>query len=355
MIKTIKHLVQFIRVTCLLIWLTGCAPAAPDQEKETVTAKPAGLIPVLFDTDANNELDDQHALAYLLFNGGVFDVRGVTVNTTFGGGDIHQQYAEAERVMKLCNLSGQIPLLAGANANFEEIRNLTGRPEYDGKKAVDFIIEEARKARDQKLVLLPVGKLTNIALALAIAPDIQDKVRIVWLGSNYPAPGEYNLENDMPALNYVLDQNVPFEIVTVRYGDPTASGSDAVKVTPDEIEEKMKGKGPEAAPVTGRHGDTFTRFGDYSVSLFRNIDLYGDPPGRALFDLVAVAVVKNPDWGKKMELPAPILEGKDWKDRPDNPRKIVLWENFDKEGILTDFFEVMQNPKLVGSPQDSSF
>ena len=35
---------------------------------------------ILFDTDANNELDDQHALAYLLFNGQDFEVEGITVN-----------------------------------------------------------------------------------------------------------------------------------------------------------------------------------------------------------------------------------------------------------------------------------
>ena len=29
-------------------------------------------IPVIFDTDANNELDDQHALAYLLLNDSTF-------------------------------------------------------------------------------------------------------------------------------------------------------------------------------------------------------------------------------------------------------------------------------------------
>ena len=39
-------------------------------------------IPVIFDTDANNEVDDQHALAYLLFNGDHFKVEGVTVNAT---------------------------------------------------------------------------------------------------------------------------------------------------------------------------------------------------------------------------------------------------------------------------------
>ena len=37
------------------------------------------------DTDANNELDDQHAIAYLLANENYFDVEGMTVNTTTDG------------------------------------------------------------------------------------------------------------------------------------------------------------------------------------------------------------------------------------------------------------------------------
>ena len=43
---------------------------------------------VILDTDANNELDDQHAIAYMLFNGDYFQVEGITVNRTFNGGDI---------------------------------------------------------------------------------------------------------------------------------------------------------------------------------------------------------------------------------------------------------------------------
>ncbi len=309
-----------------------------------VTRKEAGNasgVPAIFDTDANNELDDQHAMAFLLFNRGFFDVRGVTANATFNGGDIKEHYAEAERILKLCNAQGEVPLFAGANGSFEEIRGSLAEGGYDGHAAIEFIIEEARKPRSQKLVLLPVGKLTNIALALEKAPDIKDKVRIVWLGSNYPEPGEYNQVNDLAALNYILDQEVPFEMVMVRYGKP--SGSDAVRVTPDVIEEKMPGAGPVSEPVTGRHGDTFTHFGDYSVSLFRNAKMYGDPPSRALFDLVAVAIVKNPAWGKARLHPAPILIGEEWKERPDNPRSITIWENFDKEGILEDFFQVMRN------------
>ncbi len=217
-------------------------------------------MPVIFDTDANNELDDQHALAYLLFSGGVFDVLGVTVNATKHGGDISQHYAEAKRVMTLRNLYGKIPLLSGANEDFESIRDHVNESNYDGSEAVKFIIEQARMKRDQKLVLLPVGKLTNIALAILKAPDIKEHVRIVWLGSNYPRSGEYNLENDIPSMNYLLDQEVEFEVVTVRYSDST--GSTAVRTTREDMHKQMPGAGVRSvAPVEGRHGGILPTLG----------------------------------------------------------------------------------------------
>ena len=45
-------------------------------------------IRVLLDTDANNEIDDQHAIAYLLLSGDRFILEGITVNRTNNGGDI---------------------------------------------------------------------------------------------------------------------------------------------------------------------------------------------------------------------------------------------------------------------------
>ena len=331
---------QFLWTLASLLLFTNCSQQS-ETDNSNQTDSSSDLIPVIIDTDANNELDDQHAMAYLFFNEDVFNTIGVTVNATYNGGDIDLQVAEAERVMKLTDVMENIPLLPGVNGSFEEIRPNLDQPEYDGHAAVEFIIEEARKPRGQKLVLLPVGKLTNIALALEKAPDIKENVRIVWLGSNYPAPGEYNQQNDIPAVNYILNQEVTFEMVMVRYGEP--SGSDAVRATPAEIEENMPGAGPEVDPVTGRHGGEFTNFGDYSVNLFSEIDLHGDPPSRALFDMVAVAIVKNPNWGEANEIPAPILVDEEWQERPDNDRTITIWENFDKEAILEDFYSTMQS------------
>ncbi len=328
----------------LLLTISACAP-----EESAAPAPMPERIRVIFDTDANNEVDDQHALAYLLFNGEVFDVEAVTVNATTNGGDIHEQALEAERVVRLCGLYPAMPVLKGANGSFEDIQGTLDAVDYDGHEAVDFMIQRAMAPSDKPLVLLPVGKLTNIALALKKAPEIAGRVRIVWLGSNYPEPGEYNQDNDEAALNFILDADVPFEIALVRYGKP--SGTDAVRVTFDDIVTHMPGKGPHIdEPVTGRHGVAFTNFGDYSVNLFEHIEYHGDPPSRALFDMAAVAIVKNPTWATPVVIPRPILIDGVWEDRPENPLQMTIWEEFDRAAILADFWQTMDTPVLVAAP-----
>ena len=327
----------------LTLSISNCAEKKEDKKVETQTLNTPSKLKVIFDSDANNELDDQHALAYLLFNGDTFEVEAVTVNATYNGGDIQGHYDEALRVMKLCNLNDGIPLLKGANGNFSDISNEWNPEKYDGQEGVDHILEATKK---DTVVIIAVGKLTNIALALKKDPSFAERTKIVWLGSNYPEPGEYNQDNDTIAMNYVLNSNIPFEMVTVRYGKP--SGTDAVKVTREEINKKMPGLGPTAKEtITGRHGGEFSTFGDYSVSLFEYIDYHGDPPSRPLFDMVAVAVLKNDSWGERKMIPAPILINNEWIERPDNERKIAVWENFKKEEILEDFYSSLANPVPV--------
>lgn len=330
-----------MRITTTLVFISvflfSCSSPG-NRKKNASTAKKR---PVIFDTDANNELDDQHAMAYLFSNQDYFDIKAITVNATRNGGSIQSHYDEAERIMNLYNLDYKIPLLKGADKSFLEIRDDLENAEFDGFMAVDFIISEAKKHSHEKLIVLAVGKLTNLALALQKAPSIAKNIRLVWLGANYPEPGEYNLDNDIPSMNYVLETNVEFEMVTVRYGKP--SGTDAVKITQKEVNSKMPGLGPKVTtPIIGRHGGKFDNFGDYSVDLFKHIDYYGDPPARSLFDMAAVAVVKNPAWAKATEIPCPTMVDKLWIAQPDNPRKIMVWEYFDAESILADFYSSLK-------------
>lgn len=347
-----KNHLKYSAIFSLLAFFIASCTNCPEQAEETTFRHH-----VIFDTDANNEVDDQYALAYLLFSGDYFAVEGVTVNATSDpdGYDtfspVSDHYDEARRVMKLCGVFNRIPLLTGAQGSFEEIRPFIEQPGFDGYEAVDFIIEQAMRERDRELILLPVGKLTNIALALLKEPRIAERVRIVWLGSNYPEPGEHNQDWDIPAMNHILDADVPFDMVTVRYGKP--SGTSAVMVAKTQVLRRMPGVGPRTSePVTGRHGGDFYTWGDYAVELYVKYQshMWGDPPGRALFDMAAVAILKNPDWAERYKHPAPIFQDGQWVERPDNHRKITIWEWFDIYAIPADFFYTMDNYVIAERP-----
>jgi hypothetical protein len=110
----------------------------------------------------------------------------------------------------------------------------------------------------------------------------------------------------------------------------------------------MPGKGPRVSPpVTGRDGGTYATFGDYSVALFERIQLNGNPPSRALYDMAAVAIVKNPAWATARRIPAPKLEAAGWVERPGHSRTVTVWENFDGPAIMRDFYASMERFALV--------
>ena len=330
-----KKIMYSILVFILLSYNFSCKTGAPESDTR---------IPVIIDTDANNELDDQHALAYAFANPDVFNILGITVNNTQNGDGIEGHFQEALRIAKLFEVESVYPIKKGASAEFEEIRPDIDNKNFDGSEAVNFIIEKAHDNREGKLLLIPIGKLTNIALAIEKDPGIIDKIKVVWLGSNYPDPGEYNLENDPGSVNPVIQSGVEFEMVLVAYGRD--DGTAAVTVPISEIEEKMPGLGPEIEEaIEGRNGGTFTNFGDYAVNLWQNIDKYGEMQVRSLFDLAAIAVIKNPDWSKTEKIKAPVLEDGSWYEKPETDKYILLHKYFEKEGILTDFYKSLENLK----------
>jgi len=295
---------------------------------------------IIFDTDTNNELDDQHALAYLLSNGDFFNLEAITVNATSLGGDINRHFDEALRILKLYNLENRINIFKGANGRFENIEQNWNPNNFDGIAAADIMIE---KTLEKETLIVAVGKLTNVALALRKDPSLANRTRVIWLGSNYPSSGEYNLENDTSSVNYVIESGVPLEIVTVRLGT-SLPGSSEVFVSVNKIRDIMPGLGPRAtSSVTGRDGGQFMHFGDYSINLFDNIG----KEIRSLFDLVALSILKNPAWGNQESIPAPILVNGNWVDRPDNNREITIWGDFNSDLILEDFFESIENYSLV--------
>lgn len=290
-------------------------------------------IPVILDTDANNELDDQHAIAYMIFNDDLFDVRGITTNRTWGGGPVEEHSKEARRIVHLCSADDWIKVISGANGDYLSIKDSIDNTDFDGKAAVDFIIDQARQMPDdEKLVLIPVGKLTNIALAFKKDPSVVSKVKVVWLGSNWPGRGEYNMENDTSAVNPVIESGVEMWVCTVR------GGTMEVKTTRPEIENRLRGKGKQVDPVEGRHGGNFDRLGDYLLNLWENVD----EESRSLFDMAAVATVKNPKWAEDTVAYGPRLINGEWTSDLPATDSVVFFRNYDVDAVINDFWMTMK-------------
>jgi purine nucleosidase len=290
-------------------------------------------IPVILDTDANNELDDQHAIAYLIYNNDIFDIRGITTNRTWNGGPVEEHTKEARRIVHLCDAEDRIPVISGTNGNYMTLKDSLDNPDYDGKQAVDFIVEQAHRiAKGEKLFLIPVGKLTNIALALKKDPAITEKVKVVWLGSNWPHPGEYNMVNDTSAVNPVISSGVEMWVCTV------AGGTMEVKTTTTEIINHLKGKGMMVEPIEGRHGGEFDQLGDYLANLWENVE----QETRSLFDMAAVATVKNPQWAEDTVVCGPRLVNGEWTTIDTRKDSVVFFRDYDVDGVMDDFWKTMK-------------
>ncbi|MBM4091199.1 MAG: nucleoside hydrolase [Planctomycetes bacterium] len=88
------------------------------------TAASAENIRLIMDTDALAEVDDQHAMAYMLFSGDHFEVEGITVNRGSDGPhrtdrdqDIDDHFREALNVAKMC-ASPHVPVLKSPAGNY---------------------------------------------------------------------------------------------------------------------------------------------------------------------------------------------------------------------------------------------
>lgn len=102
---------------------------------------------------------------------------------------------------------------------FGDLPAPTPRARPDPRDAAEFIVETLR-AQPGAVTLVPVGPLTNIALALRLDPTIADKVeRLVIMGGAVDVPGnvtpwaEANIWNDPHAAAEVLSAPWPVTLV----------------------------------------------------------------------------------------------------------------------------------------------
>lgn len=177
-------------------------------------------IPVIFDTDIGDDIDDALALA-LALQSPELDVRLVTTvaddveNRTrlawkemllFGRRDVALATGAAEPLLD--------PKFPDQAAQFKVLTPQDQAPAAARARAADRIIETLL-ASPVKMTIIPVGPLTNIALAMKEEPRIKDKIeRIVLMGGAYHPPRrEYNIYRDRIAAEIVFTSGVQITAV----------------------------------------------------------------------------------------------------------------------------------------------
>jgi inosine-uridine nucleoside N-ribohydrolase len=177
-------------------------------------------IPVLFDTDIGDDIDDALALA-LALQSPELDIRGVT--TVFG--DVEKRTRLAWKELGLYGRQ-EIPLATGAGQplldppifqrarQFDLLTDSDIPPSATHRRAAEFIVATLM-ASNEKITLVPVGPLTNIALALRLEPRIKTKIeRIVMMGGAFKRLySEWNIKCDRAAAQIVFDSGVPITAV----------------------------------------------------------------------------------------------------------------------------------------------
>lgn len=186
-----------------------------------MSPEPDRPLPVIIDSDPGQ--DDAVAILLALAAGDRLDLRAVT--TVAGNVPVD---LTARNALRICALAGRpdVPVHRGAEVPLlfplETAEFVCGPDGLDGAglpppshaaaegHAVEAIIAALRAAPERGLTLCPLGPLTNLALALRLAPDIRPKIaRIVMMGGalalgNMTPAAEFNMYADPHAAAIVF-------------------------------------------------------------------------------------------------------------------------------------------------------
>ena len=246
---------------------------------------------IIIDTDPGT--DDAMAIL-LALNSPELKVEALTVvpgNVTAAQG--------LENALKIVSLAGRCDVLVAAGAQHPLNQKLITAEFWHGKNGLanielpaskckadarfgpDLIIEMVHKY-PHEITLIPIGPLTNIALAVSKDPSIASLVKEIVImggsisGGNVNAAAEANIYNDPEAASIVFNAGWPsLTMVGSDIGERTL-------LTRRQLEQLQAAHGPQS--------DFVALIAKYLLDLS---DRFGFP-GAAMYDPVAVGVAVDP-------------------------------------------------------------
>lgn len=274
---------------------------------------------VVLDTDTDNEIDDQFAVAWALRSPERLALEACYATpysnerSTGPEDGMLRSYDELRRVVELTG-GWDGPVLHGSRAYLPDQRTPVESP-----AAADLVTRANTGATP--LHVVAIGAATNVASALLLDPAIRDRVVVVWLGGQPVTAAttgdEFNLAGDPAAARVLLDSGVPL----VRI--PCADVAEHVRTTRAELERYARGTGA---------------IGDYLADIYAAAEPDTAGRSRTIWDLAAVAWLVRSDAVQTVRRPSPVLTGDlGWRLDPDR-HEVTEAVRVDRDAVFADLF-----------------
>lgn len=275
-------------------------------------------INVILDTDTYNECDDQFALAYMLKSQDIFNIEAITVAPYSRKTPIvsvkdgqENSYNEILKICKWLDFDTTNKVFKGAE---DYICN-----DYNGNNdAVNKIIEIA--LRNDKTYIMAIGAITNVALAIKKAPEIVEKIEVIWLGGHSLLQDnnlEFNFRQDVNAVRLVFDAKVKLTII------PCKNVASNLRTTIYELNYYLKDK---------------SELCNYLIERFYNDGYHGIQERRTIWDISVIAYMINKSWFTSKEISCPNINDDTSYELTNDRHIITMVNHIDVNKVYSDLF-----------------
>jgi hypothetical protein len=291
----------------------------PEPERLKLLTPPAGHVRAVLDTDTYNEIDDQFALVQALLSPGrialeaIYAAPFLNKRSTSPGDGMEKSFGEILELLKRLEISPDGLVHRGVTGYVGPAKVAQAAP------AVDDLIARA-SSPDDPLYVIAIAAISNVASALLKAPEIADRMVVVWLGGHaqtWHDQREFNLMQDVGGGQVLFDSGVP--VVQV----PCMGVVSHLHSTVPEIE---------------RYVEPCGEIGKFLAMRFKEYETNHVGWSKVIWDMAAVAWLLDPRWTPSILVPTPVLTA-DTTFSTDPRRHLMRYVTWvDRDAILRDFF-----------------
>ena len=304
-------------------------PIIPEDVRLAALETPTKRVCAVLDTDTFNEIDDQFALTFALLAKDKLDLRAVTAAPFFnshstGPADgMEKSYREILNIFSLMDIPSDGMVFRGSTTYLPDAETPV---ESDAARRIIELAKEAAKD-GEKLYVLAIAAITNVASAILLDPEIIKNIVVVWLGGHafewHGKNDEFNLYQDVPASQVIFDSKVPFVMF------PCAMVTDHLLTTEPELRARCKNSG---------------KIGEYLYThTYEEMLAFGND-SRVIWDIVTVAYFVCPEAIKSVIRPTAKLNDDGSYDLSDSSRHQMRYAYaLNRDIIFRNLFEAIHS------------